>query len=222
VLNEYYPHVIVLRHFDDNSAEVAARASVRAAVINAGSGKRQHPTQALLDLFTIHQKFPEIKGLKVAICGDLANGRTVRSLAYLLGKYQGVQIYFVAPERLVIGQDIKDYLHRHNVCFEESGDIHEVAGKVDVIYQTRTQKERGGSMAFGDNGKFRIDQSVLDLMQKDAIIMHPLPIDRSHPTTTEIDPIVDADPRAVYKRLQIGAGLATRMALLKMILAPEA
>ncbi len=222
VANEYYPHVIVLRHHDDDSAEQAVKASVRASVINAGSGRKQHPTQALLDLFTIRQKFPEIKGIKVAICGDLANGRTVRSLSYLLGKYEGVRIYFVAPTRLAIKQDIKDYLVRHNVCFEEVDDIHAVAEKVNVIYQTRTQKERGGSMEFGVNGHFRIDQSVLDLMRQDAIIMHPMPIDRHNLATTEIDPIVDNDPRAVYKRLQIGAGLATRMAILKMILAPEA
>ena len=220
--NEYYPDVIVLRHPGDGSAAAAAKVSVRVPIINGGDGRGQHPTQALLDIFTIHKKFSKIAGLKVAMVGDLANGRTVRSLSYLLGKYEGVRLFFVAPPLLAVKQDIRDYLTRHNVSFEEVSDVHEIAGEVDVIYQTRTQKERGGVMDGKANGNFRIDQSVLDLMRPQAIIMHPMPIDRSDLATTEIDPAVDADPRAVYKRSQVGAGLATRMALLKMILSPQA
>lgn len=219
VADQYYPDVIVLRHPETGSAEIAAAASERAHIINAGDGRGQHPTQALLDLFTIRMKFPKINGTTVAMVGDLTNGRTIRSLAYLLGKYKNVRIFFVAPQALAVGADIKEYLKRHGVMFSEVPDIHQIAKQVDVIYQTRTQKERGGTIA-GSNGAFRVDQSVLDLMRPESIIMHPMPIDRSNLATTEIDPVVDDDPRAVYKRLQIGAGLATRMALLKLLLNP--
>jgi len=217
VVDQYFPDVIVLRHPDVGSAKIAADVSRRAHIINAGDGRGQHPTQALLDLFTIRMKFPNINGIQVAMVGDLKNGRTIRSLAYLLGKYDNVRIFFVAPPSLSVGDDIKEYLTRHRVGFSEVGDIHDIADCVHVIYQTRTQTERGGNMN-GDGSRFRVDSSVLNLMALNSIIMHPMPINRSNLAETEIDPIVDNDPRAVYKRLQIGAGLSTRMALLKLLL----
>jgi len=145
--------------------------------------------------------------------GDLMNGRTVRSLAYLLGKYSGVKIYFVAPKVVRIRDDIKDYLSRHDIIYEETEDLSEVAGKVDVIYQTRIQKER-----FGDRiedykkakGIYIINQEVMDLMKRDAIVMHPLP------RVDEIDPAVDSDPRAIYFE-QAQNGLYIRMAILIII-----
>jgi aspartate carbamoyltransferase catalytic subunit len=208
-----YADVIVLRHYESGAAERAASVS-SVPIINAGDGPGQHPTQSLLDLYTIEKEIGHLVGLAIAMVGDLANGRTVRSLCYLLAKFNDVKIYFVAPEMVKMKEDIKDYLREHNVTFVEESDLKAVAPKVDVIYQTRIQKER-----FGDRtedyekarGQYIIDKSMLDIMRKDAIIMHPLP------RVDEIRPEVDADPRAAYFR-QAQNGLYTRMALLKMVL----
>ncbi|RKY70857.1 MAG: aspartate carbamoyltransferase [Candidatus Latescibacterota bacterium] len=208
-----YADVIVLRHYESGAAERAAKVS-SVPIINAGDGPGQHPTQALLDLYTIEKEIGHLVGLSIAMVGDLANGRTVRSLCYLLAKYNDVKIYFVAPEVVRMKEDIKDYLTEHNVTFIEETDLKKVAPQVDVIYQTRIQKER-----FGDRiedyqkakGQYVIDKILLDIMKKDAIIMHPLP------RVDEIAPEVDADPRAAYFR-QARNGLYIRMALLKMVL----
>lgn len=212
----YHPDVIVLRHFDDNAAMEAVRFST-VPVINAGSGKDQHPTQALLDLYTIQKELGHIDGIRIAMVGDLVNGRTVRSLSYLLGKFQDVEISFVSPPCAKIKDGIKEYLQRHMVRFNELTDLCEVAPSVDVIYQTRTQKERGTQFDRSDRslGYFVVDRTILGLMKKDAVIMHPLP------RVDEITLDVDADPRAAYFR-QAENGLYIRMALLKMILAPKA
>ena len=209
-----YSDVIVLRH-NESGASNRAAAVAGIPVINAGDGAGQHPTQALLDLFTIQREIGRLKKITIALVGDLANGRTVRSLCYLLAKYEGVKMYFVAPEIVRMKDDIKEYLQRHQVLFEEVEDLHEVARQADVVYQTRIQKER-----FGDRtgeyeqarGKYIVDRSVMDCMQEHAVVMHPLP------RVDEIDSEVDADPRAAYFR-QAHNGLYVRMALLRMILA---
>ena len=206
--------MIVLRHYESGASNRAA-AVAGIPVINAGDGAGQHPTQALLDLFTIQREIGRLKKITIALVGDLANGRTVRSLCYLLAKYEGVKMYFVAPEIVRMQDDIKEYLQRHQVLFEEVDDLHEVARQADVVYQTRIQKER-----FGDRtgeyeqarGKYIVARSVMDCMQEHAVVMHPLP------RVDEIEPEVDADPRAAYFR-QAHNGLYVRMALLRMILA---
>jgi len=209
-----YADVVVLRHFESGASNRAA-AVAEIPVINAGDGAGQHPTQALLDTFTIQREIGRLDEISVALVGDLANGRTVRSLCYLLAKYEGIKIYFVAPDVVRMKDDIKEYLRRRQVYFEEVDDLHKVAQRVDVVYQTRIQKER-----FGDRteeyeqaqGKYIIDRSVMDVMQDHAIVMHPLP------RVDEIDPEVDADPRAAYFR-QAHNGLYVRMAILRMLLA---
>jgi len=208
-----YADVIVLRHYESGAAERAARVS-SVPIINAGDGPGQHPTQALLDLYTIEKELGHVDGISIAMVGDLANGRTVRSLCYLLAKYKDVKMYFVAPDVVRMRDDIKEYLKRHRIPFYEEEDLKEVASKVDVIYQTRIQKER-----FGDRiedyerarGVYIINHEILDAMKPDAIIMHPLP------RVDEIAPEVDEDPRAAYFR-QAQNGLYIRMALLKMVL----
>ena len=210
-----YADVIVLRHFESGASQRAAEVA-GIPVINAGDGAGQHPTQSLLDMYTIRREIGRIDSISIALVGDLANGRTVRSLCYLLAKYKSPKIYFVAPSVVRMKEDIKDYLRRHDTDFEEVEDLHAVAREVDVIYQTRIQRER-----FGDRpheyeqarGKYIIDQSVLDCMRKGAIVMHPLP------RVDEIDTVVDGDPRAAYFR-QAHNGLYVRMALLRMLLAP--
>ena len=210
---EGYADVIVLRHFESGSARRAADvASV--PIVNAGDGPGQHPTQALLDVYTVQKEIGKLDGISVAMVGDLANGRTVRSLAYLLAKYEGIKVYFVAPEVVRMKDDIKDHLQRHGVWFAEEEDLLEVAGMVDVIYQTRIQRER-----FGDRtrdyeeacGKYIVDAGVMKALKADGIVMHPLP------RVNEIAPEVDSDPRAAYFR-QAHNGLYIRMALLKMVL----
>jgi len=212
ILNGYRPDVIVLRYDEEGGAKRAAEVS-KVPIINGGDGTGQHPTQALLDLYTIQKEIGEIAGISVAMVGDLARGRTVRSLSYLLTKFPGVKIYFISPKAAKMRDDIKDYLKRKGVWFTEGNDLREVAPKVEVIYQTRTQKERTPLLADPEkeDGFCIINQEVLDLMKKDAIIMHPLP------HVEEIAPEVDLDPRAAYFR-QAENGLYTRMALLKMIL----
>ncbi|CAI8617749.1 unnamed protein product [Vicia faba] len=206
---EGYSDLIVLRHFESGAARRAA-AIAGIPIVNAGDGPGQHPSQALLDVYTIEREIGKLDGIKVGLVGDLANGRTVRSLAYLLAKYKDVKIYFVSPEL----DDIKDYLTSKGVDWEESYDLVEVASKCDVVYQTRIQKERFGErldLYEKARGKFIVNQNILNAMQKHAVIMHPLP------RLDEITVDVDADPRAAYFR-QAKYGLYIRMALLKLLL----
>jgi aspartate carbamoyltransferase catalytic subunit len=208
-----YADVIVMRHNEVGAAKRAAAVS-QIPVINAGDGIGQHPTQALLDLYTVQKELEKIDGLKIAMVGDLAQGRTVRSLTYLLSKFERVKIYFVAPEALRMKQDILDHLVEHNVWYAEETDLAKVVPEVDVVYQTRIQKER-----FGDRledyekskGIYIVDKSVLALMKPHAIVMHPLP------RVDEITTDVDNDERAAYFR-QAQNGLFVRMALLSMVL----
>ncbi len=209
-----YADIIVLRHFESDASRRAAAVS-SVPVISAGDGPGQHPTQALLDVYTIEREIGRLDGISIALVGDLANGRTARSLCYLLAKFESPRIFFVAPEVVRMRGDIKGYLDRHGIRWEESDDLGTVAGEVDVIYQTRIQRER-----FGDRvqeyqqarGHYIVDRAILERMSADAIVMHPLP------RVDEITPDVDQDPRAAYFR-QAHNGLYVRMALLRMILA---
>jgi aspartate carbamoyltransferase catalytic subunit len=210
---EGYSDIIVLRHFESGAARQAA-AVANIPIINAGDGPGQHPTQALLDMYTIQREIGRLDDIEVALVGDLANGRTVRSLAYLLAKYNNVKIYFVGPDVVKMKDDIKNYLTLKGVEWEESTDLMEVASKCDVVYQTRIQRERFGERIDLYNearGKYIIDKKVMNVLQKHAVIMHPLP------RLDEIMVDVDTDPRAAYFR-QAKNGLYIRMALLKLLL----
>eukprot|EP00850_Spirogloea_muscicola_P017274 SM000146S00994 [mRNA] locus=s146:202131:204042:- [translate_table: standard] len=210
---EGYADLIVLRHFESGSARAAASvASV--PIINAGDGPGQHPTQALLDIYTIQREIGRLDNIKVGLVGDLANGRTARSLAYLLAKFDNVKVFFVAPDVVKMKDDIKDHLTKHGVEWEESADLMEVAASCDVVYQTRIQRERFGVRIDDYNaarGKYIVDRRVMDVLPRDAVVMHPLP------RLDEISLDVDSDPRAAYFR-QAKNGLYIRMALLKLLL----
>jgi aspartate carbamoyltransferase catalytic subunit len=208
-----YADVIVMRHNEEGAARRAAAVST-VPIINAGDGPGQHPTQALLDLYTIRDELNRIDGIKVAMVGDLANGRTVRSLTYLLSKFKDIKLWFVAPPAVRMRDDLKAHLDEHHIPWVETEDLDAVLPEVDVVYQTRIQKERFESVEAYNavRGVYRIDQRALGLMRKYAIIMHPLP------RVDEIDPEVDDDPRAAYFR-QARNGLHIRMALLDKILA---
>jgi aspartate carbamoyltransferase catalytic subunit len=207
-----YADVIVLRHNEEGAAKRAASVST-VPIINAGDGPGQHPTQALLDLYTIRQELGRIDGIRVAMVGDLANGRTVRSLTYLLSKFKDMKIWFVAPPQVAMRDDLKAHLTEHNVPWVETEDLDAVLPEVDVVYQTRIQKERftDPNAYLALKGIYRIDNRSLGLMRKYAIVMHPLP------RVDEIAPEVDADPRAAYFR-QAHNGLHIRMALLDLLL----
>ena len=208
-----YADVIVMRHNEEGAAKRAAAVS-SVPVINAGDGPGQHPTQALLDLYTIRDELGKIDGISIAMVGDLANGRTVRSLTYLLSKFKDIKIWFVAPPAVAMRSDLKSHLTEHGIPWVETEDFDAVLPEVDVIYQTRIQKER-----FTDpeaynavKGMYRIDKSVMSRLRKYAIVMHPLP------RVDEIAPEVDSDPRAAYFR-QARNGLHIRMAPLDRLLA---
>jgi len=212
-----YADVIVLRYYKEGGAERAAAFSEGVPIINAGDGIGQHPTQALLDLFTIKKKFGRIEGLEIAMVGDLVNGRTVRSLSYFLAKhYPKNTIHFVSPEATRMRDDIKSYLDKYKVKWFETKDFREILSRLDVLYQTRVQKERFSKSEIFDqvereSKKLSIRKSTLQYMKPEAIIMHPLP------RLGEISYAVDKDPRAHYFQ-QARNGLYVRMALLKMIL----
>ena len=207
-----YADVIVLRHNEEGAARRAAAVST-VPIINAGDGPGQHPTQALLDLYTIRDELGRIDTVRVAMVGDLANGRTVRSLTYLLSKFKEIKFWFVAPPQVAMHDDLKTHLDEHQLPWVETQDLDAVLPEVDVVYMTRIQKER-----FTDpetynavKGVYRIDRRSMALMRKYAILMHPLP------RVDEIAPEVDEDPRAAYFR-QARNGLHVRMALLDRLL----
>jgi aspartate carbamoyltransferase catalytic subunit len=209
---EAYADVIVLRH--DLAGAAARAASVaRVPIINGGDGPGEHPTQALLDLFTIHSELGRVDGLHVVLCGDLRHGRTARSLALLLSLYTGVRISLVAPEVVQMGADILRLLEGRGVRYRVADSLVDAVADADVVYQTRIQRERfADPTEFGRaRGETRIDQRVMDRLPGRAIVMHPLP------RVDEIAPEVDADARAAYFR-QARNGVAVRMALLEMLL----
>lgn len=209
-----YADVIVMRHHEEGAVKRASEVA-NACLINAGDGKGQHPTQALLDLYTIYREFGKIEGLKIAIVGDLASGRTARSLCYLLGKFKDLEIIFISPDNLKMQDDIKEYLKRHEVNFREDNDLNKALEEVDVVYMTRIQKER---ISIDDyekaRGKFVINENNLKFLKESSRILHPLP------HTEEIDLPISVeknDKRVAYFR-QSENGLFIRMALLRNML----
>lgn len=206
-----YADVIALRHKDDNAAEDAARVAT-VPIINAGSGAHQHPTQALLDLYTIQQERGTFEGLTVAFVGDLKHGRTVRSLAYLLGKFPQRKIVFASPEDLRVGQDIKVYLNERGVDYVETDILGTEVLRADVVYMTRMQAERHESTQNKNiYDQFHLTGAIARTM-RNTTILHPLP------RNSEIDTVVDALPNAAYFR-QARNGLFIRMALLQLMFA---
>jgi aspartate carbamoyltransferase catalytic subunit len=203
-----YSDVVVLRHNEEGGARRAARVST-VPVINAGDGgSGQHPTQALLDLYTIYRERRTLDGLTIAIVGELDRGRTARSLAYLLSKFERVKIHFVSPSEVRMGDDILQHLDNHDVWYDVHTDVERIASEVDVIYQTRIRPDR---LANRDViSRYTINGRLLRQLKPNAMILHPLP------RTVEIDKAVDEDPRALYFK-QARNGLFVRMALLTLL-----
>ena len=207
-----YSDVIVMRHNEAGSAAHAAEiASI--PIINAGDGAGQHPTQALLDMYTLVDNFPDFKNLKIAMVGDLRYGRTVRSLSYLLSRYENVEIIFVSPAVCKMERDIIAYLDKYKVSWRENMDLAQVISEVDCVYMTRIQKERFHSAEDyqAAASKYILTPELVQTMKQSAIIMHPLP------RVNEIPQEIDKDPRARYFQ-QAQNGLYIRMALLYLLL----
>lgn len=211
VLNGY-SDLIVIRHPETGSAKRAAGAS-EVPVINAGDGAGSHPTQSLLDLYTIKKELGKIDGVSVALVGDLLYGRAPRSLCGILTNYKDIKFYFVSPKALAMRADVKRSLKSKGIKFVETENLEEVLNKVDALYMTRVQKERFKSEKdyLKVKGVYVLKKKHLKKMQEHSIVMHPLP------RVDEIDYEVDKDSRAAYFR-QAKNGVAIRMALLSLIL----
>lgn len=208
---EKYADLIVLRHPEIGSAAQAAKyASV--PILNAGDGAGEHPTQALLDLYTIRKETNRIDGLKIAMLGDLRNGRTVHSLTKLLMNYD-VSLRYVSPDTLRLPLNMMNELINKGMDVRETDHVEDVIKDVDVLYVTRIQKERFTDMAHYEEVKnyFEITPELMTSAKPEMIVMHPLP------RVGEIHYKVDRDPRAAYFR-QVRNGMFVRMALLAAVL----
>lgn len=208
---EAYADVIVLRHPQKGAAALAAQYA-RKPIINAGDGVGEHPTQALLDLFTIREELGQVDGLTVTMLGDLKYGRTVHSLARLLSLYD-VRLNYVSPNILQMPREIIAELEEMGIPQAEHETLDPVLAETDVLYVTRVQKERFEDLSEYEQvkGAYIITPETMALAKERMILMHPFP------RVGEISMEVDADPRAAYFR-QMEYGLYVRMALLAMVL----
>lgn len=205
-----YADAIVIRHPEVGSAQTAASVA-NIPIINGGDGAGDHPTQALLDLFTILEAKGSVDGLKIGLIGDNLNARTTHALAHILRLYKP-EIYAIAPKAQQLPKEHLDEFKKQGITVHESEDWDDVLSELDVIYLPRFQKERFADQATYEKCKdtFIIDNACLQKIKKDAIIMSPLP------RTNELAPEIDSDPRAIYFE-QARNGLFVRMALLEYI-----
>jgi carbamoyl-phosphate synthase/aspartate carbamoyltransferase/dihydroorotase/carbamoyl-phosphate synthase/aspartate carbamoyltransferase len=208
---EQYSDVIVLRHPDIGSAQMAADYA-GIPIINAGDGPGEQPTQALLELFTIGEELGRIEDLKIAMVGDLRYGRTVHSLTKLLFHYD-VSLRYVSPEILRLPLTIMNQVIDAKMKVRETHDVADVIENADVLYVTRVQKERFSDLAQYESVRnhYEITPELLTQAKEKMIVMHPLP------RVGEIHYAVDNDPRAAYFR-QVRNGMFIRMALLAAVL----
>ena len=207
---ENYADAIALRHSLEGAAKLAAEFS-KVPIINAGTGAEEHPTQALIDLYTMRRERGMIDGLKVAVVGDLRYGRTVHSLAYALAMYN-IELFLVSPEILRMRKDMLQTI-KNKISVTEDADLEKIMPQIDVLYVTRIQRERFPDAAeyAKVKGTYKIDLKTLKNAKKDLIILHPLP------RVDEIAPEVDNTPQARYFQ-QARNGVVVRMALLALVL----
>ncbi|MBW2605049.1 MAG: aspartate carbamoyltransferase [Deltaproteobacteria bacterium] len=218
-----YVDLIISRHpeagFAEKTAWVLNQTDRPVPILNGGSGPDQHPTQALLDIYTLERSFQHIGGLdgkKIAMVGDLKRGRTVRSLSYLMKNYNDMTLYFVSPDIFRMKDDIKDFLKKHNIPYYETDDFESVMPLVDAIYMTRIQKEYSNDPSGEADAypEFHFKKKHLSIIQPNCTIMHPLP------RRYEIEVEVDNDPRAAYWR-QERNGMWIRAALIAYVFGVE-
>jgi aspartate carbamoyltransferase catalytic subunit len=207
---ENYADIIALRHPLEGAAKLAAEFS-KVPILNAGSGAEEHPTQALMDLYTMQKEKGTIDGLKIALVGDLRYGRTVHSLAYALSLYD-IELYLISPESLRMRHEVIRAI-KDKISITQDTNLEKVIPQVDVLYVTRIQKERFPDPAeyAKVKGIYRIDLDTLKNAKKDMIILHPLP------RVDEIAAEVDSKPQARYFQ-QVWNGIVVRMTLLALVL----
>lgn len=204
-----YVDIVAMRHPEKGSADLAIK-TCKVPFINAGDGPGQHPTQALLDLYTIQKECGKIDGLRIAMVGDLRFGRTVHSLSYLLGLFKDLRFTLVSPKELTMPEKVTSFLREKNIPFVEVDDIREGLD-CDVVYMTRVQQERFLDKSEYERLKLKYVLTAKLLKGKTVKVLHPLP------RVGEIAVDVDALPNAAYFR-QAGNGVPIRMALLAMLL----
>lgn len=210
MLNGYNPDVLVLRSREVGAAEKASKI-MRCPVINAGDGWNEHPTQALLDVYTIWEVFGKVDHLRIGIMGDLKYGRTPSSLSYLLSKFDGIVFHYIAPPQLQIRDEILKEVQRFEV--HQHSRLEEVKDEIDVLYVTRLQKERFSDPKTYEElkGSYVVTADMLKKMKKTPVVMHPLP------RVDELSTDVDALPQAKYFQ-QAENGVYVRAALIAQLL----
>src|SRR5919199_4709827 len=213
ILNEYPYDFLLLRFHEEGGARRAAAVS-RVPIINAGDGPGQHPTQALLDAYTLWRELGRLDGLRIALVGDLSYQRSTNSLAYLLGQFRDLRVYLVSPQLLRMRDEVREHLAQSGAVIDEVHDLRTVAADVDVVYLTRAQTTRleHARRFESEAGKYAVDTEVLAQLPADARVLHPLPRGPELPTE------VDSDPRVACFR-QAANGLYVRMALLSLLAA---
>jgi aspartate carbamoyltransferase catalytic subunit len=215
---EAYADTIILRHPDIGSAKKAAAYATRVPIINGGDGIGEHPTQALLDLYTILQEKKTLSGLKILITGDLLNGRTAHSLLKGLSLFPNNTVYLLSPDQLRLQKSLIDEVKGKGLNMIEISDEKDMPKDCDVWYWTRVQKERFEKQEEYEKvkGKFILNKELLGKYGNERlIIMHPQPI------VDEIAEEIDDDPRAIYLKSQVRNGMYIRMGLLTMIMGKE-
>ncbi|MCL4339191.1 aspartate carbamoyltransferase [Patescibacteria group bacterium] len=207
-----YADIIVMRHPTGGAAGIAAKFA-EIPVVNAGDGINEHPSQALIDLFTIKQAFKRLNNLHILMIGDLAHYRPTNSLAKLLVNYPGIKMSFATPEEVSLPDNVRKYLKEHNISFEEYNEFDNLLPKVDVLYVTRVKKEYMSEELYHKvQGSYVVDRKLISKMKKNSIIMHCLP------RVGEIDSEIDGDPRSIFMTKQVRNGMYVRMAILDLIL----
>jgi len=215
MIESYGASAIILRHPSRGASLYASEVS-SAPVINAGDGSREHPTQAILDLYTIYRKRGSIDGVRIGFLGDLRFSRTVPSLSYALALYKDIEILYIAPQALQVRREVEVYLEEKGVRYRKISDpteIRRVLGEIDVLYVTRLQKERFPDPSDYERlrGSYTVTPEILVLAKQGLGIMHPLP------RVDELSPELDSTPNAWYFD-QARWGLNTRVALLSLVL----
>jgi len=210
-----YVDAIVMRHPQEGAARLAAEFSGGVPVLNAGDGANQHPTQTLLDLFTLRETQGRLNNLHIAMVGDLKYGRTVHSLTQALAKFEGNRFYFIAPDALAMPEYILAMLEERGIEYSLHGNIEEVVPALDILYMTRVQKERLDPSEYANvKAQFVLRAADLANARDNLKVLHPLP--RIDEITTD----VDKTPYAWYFQ-QAGNGIFARQALLALVLTPE-
>ncbi len=207
-----YANCIVIRHKFEGAARYAAEIA-ESPVINAGDGTQHHPTQAMIDLYTIWRVYGEINNLTVGVLGDLRYGRAAASFIYGISKFKPKKLYLISPDILKVRDEVRDYLRSSGINFEESVSLNDIISEIDVLYVTRIQKERFPDPSEYEKvrGSYRIDTKILTNVKDNLIILHPLP------RVDEISFDVDTTKYAYYFK-QASHGVPIRMALLSLVL----